>query len=84
MYIEFVIGYILLGVVATLLVAVIVLLCIILKKISRLGTRPLEIAYSPYSKSNVYSSDCGIAICRNCAAQFDAAHRVCPKCGVPR
>lgn len=85
MYIEFVIGYILLGVLAALLAVVIVLQCIILKKMSRGGSRSNDVSYGSYSKGNAYSGgDRGTAICRNCATQFDAAHSVCPKCGTPR
>lgn len=85
MYIEFVIGYILIGVLAMLLAVVIVLQCIILKKMSRGGNRSNDASYGSYSKGNVYSgANRGAAICRNCATQFDSAHVVCPKCGTPR
>ena len=85
MYIEFVIGYILLGVLAVLLAVVIVLQCIILKKMSRGGNRSNDVSYGSYSKGNAYSgANRGTAICRNCAAQFDSAHVVCPKCGTYR
>lgn len=85
MYIEFVIGYILLGVLAALLAVVIVLQCIILKKMSRGGSRSNDVSSGSYSKGNAYSgAGRGTAICRNCATQFDAAHVVCPKCGTPR
>ena len=85
MYIEFVIGYILLGVLAVLLAVVIVLQCIILKKMSRGGNRSNDVSYGSYSKGSAYSgANRGTAICRNCATQFDSAHVVCPKCGTPR
>ena len=84
MYIEFVISYILIGVLAVLLAAVIVLQCIILKKLSGGGTRSNNAGYTPYSKGNTYAGNRGTAICRNCATQFDSAHVVCPKCGTPR
>ena len=85
MYIEFVISYILLGVLAVLLAVVIVLQCIILKKMSRGGNRSNDVSYGAYSKGNAYSgANRGTAICRNCATEFDAAHVVCPKCGTPR
>lgn len=85
MYIEFVISYVLIGILAVLLAVVIVLQCIILKKMSRGGSRSNDVSYGSYSKGNAYSGgNRGIAICRNCATQFDAAHVVCPKCGTPR
>lgn len=84
MYTEFIIGYILMGVLALMLAVVIVLLCIILRKLSRGGGRPMETTFNPYPKNNAYSSSRGTVICRNCATQFDPAHTVCPKCGTPR
>ena len=85
MYIEFVISYVLIGILAVLLAVVIVLQCIILKKMSRGGSRSNDVSYGSYSKGNAYSGgNRGTAICRNCATQFDAAHVVCPKCGTTR
>lgn len=85
MYIEFVISYVLIGILAVLLAVVIVLQCIILKKMSRGGSRSNDVSYGSYSKGNAYAgANRGTAICRNCATQFDSAHVVCPKCGTPR
>ena len=85
MYIEFVISYTLIGVLAVLLAVVIVLQCLILRKLSHGSARSNDASYTPYAKSNAYSGkNRGTAICRNCATQFDAAHSVCPRCGTPR
>lgn len=84
MYTEFIIGYILMGCIAALLIAVIILLCIILKKISRGGVRNESIASLQGSKPNAYSNNRGVVICRNCATQYDSVHTVCPKCGTQR
>lgn len=85
MYTEFVIGYVLSGLAIFLLAIVIVLQCIILKKMARSGgSRAQDTAYNPYSMGSAYSGSRGTAICRNCATQFDAAHTICPKCGTPR
>ena len=85
MYEEFIIGYIISGLAVILLAVVIVLQCIILKKMSRGGLRSGDASYTPYSKGNAYTGgNRGAAICRNCATPFDAAHSVCPKCGTPR
>ncbi len=85
MYEEFIIGYVLSGAALVLLAVVIVLQCIILKKISRSNIHHSEKTHYSLSKSNTYSeSNRGTAICRNCATQFDAAHSVCPKCGTRR
>lgn len=83
MYIEFVIGYIMMGVLALLLIAAIVLLCIILKKVSNNANKN-ETLYSPYTSGNAYAGGRGTAICRNCATQFDSLHKICPKCGTAR
>ncbi len=85
MYEEFIIGYIISGLAVLLLAVVIVLQCIILKRISREGVRPNNVTYTPYSKGNGYTGENrGTAICRNCATQFDAVHTICPKCGTQR
>lgn len=85
MYEEFIIGYVISGLAVVLLVVVIALQCIILKKMSRGGSRSNDVSYGLYSKGNAYSGgNHGTAICRNCATQFDSAHVVCPKCGTPR
>lgn len=78
MYFEFVVGYIIMGVLALLLIAVIVLQCIILKKVSG-NKNDKEAIISPYS-----AGARGTAICRNCATQFDSVHKICPKCGTAR
>lgn len=85
MYIEFVISYILIGVLAVLVAVVIILQCIILKRMSRGGACSNDVPYTPNSKGNAYAGGVrGTAICRNCATQFDGAHTICPKCGTPR
>lgn len=84
MYIEFVISYVLIGILAVLLTVVIVLQCLILKKLSRRST-PSRDAYAAASfRGNAYAGGARSAICRNCATQFDAALTICPRCGTPR
>ena len=84
MYEEFIVGYVISGLAVVLLAVVIVLQCIILKKMSRGGARQQGMSYNFSSKEGAYTGGRGKAICRNCATQFDAAHIVCPKCGTPR
>ncbi len=84
MYEEFIIGYVISGVAVILLAIVIALQCIILKRLSGRGRCSDERSHTPYTKGNAYTDNRGTAICRNCAAQFDSAHTVCPKCGTPR
>ena len=83
MYIEFVISYVLIGLLALLLAVVIVLQCIIIKKLSQKSSHSQEQSYSAYSKSNAYNNR-GIAVCRNCATQFDSTQSQCPRCGTSR
>lgn len=90
MYEEFIIGYILSGLAVVLLTVVIILQCVIIKKIGRSGRQPQQMAYNPYAGAGVgvgagaYGGGRGTAICRNCATQFDPIHSVCPTCGTPR
>ncbi len=82
MYIEFIIGYVLIGVLALLLAVVIILQYKILKRLSSGSAAPQNTTRP--SAGNPYATARGTAICRNCATQFDAAHTVCPRCGTPR
>lgn len=84
MYEEFIIGYVLSGLAVLLLTVVIILQCIILKRTARGGMRSYDASSVSYGNGGGYSSARKIAICRNCATQFDSAHTVCPKCGTPR
>lgn len=85
MYEEFIIGYIISGVAVVLLAVVIILQCIILKRMASGKMRSNDSSYASYSRTNNYGGGSrGTAICRNCATQFDAAHAVCPRCGTPR
>ena len=83
MYVEFVIGYALMGVLAVLLAAVIVLQCVILKKLSD-GARTGSAAYRARSGGTSYTDARGVVVCRNCATQFASTSAVCPRCGEPR
>ena len=84
MYIEFVVSYFLIGFLAILLAIVIVLQCIILKKLSRRRPQQQEISYSPYTQRSVSGMGGEVVVCRKCASQFASTHRVCPKCGTLR
>ena len=90
MYPEFVPIYIGLAAIALLLIVAIILLIVLLKKQG--SSRPRNY-YAPQQPPQQYGRTSqnqggqpsgGIAFCRNCGAQFDAAHKVCPRCGTPR
>ena len=83
MYAEFIWIYVLLGILAVLLLAAIVLLCVVLKKVSQAGPRNSGASSFSYSGGSAYSSH-GTVVCRNCATQFNSALSVCPRCGTPR
>lgn len=81
MYIEFVISYILIGILAILLGAVIVLQCIILKKLGRGVDQRRDSVSNTYSPNSAYQGSRGVSICRNCGTPMDLSHSVCPRCG---
>lgn len=71
--------YVMILVLAVLLVAVIVLQCIILKKLSNIRK-----SSSNSTCNNIYTNSGSIAVCRNCATQYDSSQTFCPKCGTSR
>ena len=83
MYPEFVAIYIGLGIVALLQLATAALLLILFKEIKNRpgGAQPQIFNQQPGAGSPKNS---GVAFCVGCGAQFDAALRVCPKCGRQR
>ena len=90
MYPEFIAIYIGLGVLALLLIVAIILLIVLLKKQGSSRPRnyyapqqPPQYGSMPRSQGG-QSAAGGMAFCRNCGAQFDAANKVCPRCGTPR
>lgn len=84
MYPEFIAIYVGMGVLAILLIAAIVMLALVLKKLSGgsgvMNSRPQQTA-RPFGNAG---SEIGVVFCRNCATQYDGATRVCPRCGTPR
>lgn len=77
MYPEFVAIYIGLAVIFVLLAVVLVLQIVVLSKLGRGGSAPR----SNYSQA---AAGGNLAFCKNCATQFNASQRCCPKCGTPR
>jgi len=77
MYPEFIAIYVGLAVIFALLVVVLVLLAVVLAKLGKGRSA---------SRSNYTQSTAGgnLAFCKNCATQFNASQRCCPKCGTPR
>lgn len=87
MYTEFIIIYVLLAIVAILLVGVLVLQILLLKKGGAYnpGTYRMNSGINAGGAAPVQQQqEGGIAFCRRCATRFDAAARICPKCGTPR
>lgn len=82
MYPEFIAIYIGLIIAIGLLVAILVLM---LKNRDNSTGKPVG-NYVPKQKNyevNVSQSG-SIVFCKNCAAEFDASQKFCPKCGTPR
>lgn len=89
MYPEFIAIYIALGVIALLLIAAIVLLIILLARSSRGGghsVAPNQYMGGSHPVANQYpnSTPNPMVYCKRCGSQFQAAQRICPKCGTPR
>lgn len=82
MYAEFIIIYVLLGIIALMLVTAVVMLAMVLRKLANNGAVGARGNFSAASPNQ--NSDNGVAFCRRCAARFDANTRICPKCGTPR
>ncbi len=84
MYTEFIIIYVLLALLAVLLIGVLVLQILLLKKGSGSNPAAYRGAVNVNNGASAQPQEGGIAFCRRCATRFDAASRVCPKCGTPR
>lgn len=84
MYTEFKIIYIGMGVIAALLLVAIALLVLVLKKLRSNGHIGTNSSNGFQQSPQRAPSTSGIAFCVGCGTQFDAAHKVCPKCGRPR
>lgn len=84
MYTEFIIIYIGVGISVLLSIVSVVLLLKLLKRTggSRYGNAG-GFADKPQSYGT-QSVKTGVVFCKYCGTRFDAATRVCPKCGTPR
>ncbi|MBQ7354732.1 MAG: hypothetical protein IJW62_04340 [Clostridia bacterium] len=82
---EFLILYLALGIVAVLMIAVLIMLFSILSKVEKLaqgGGRSFEA--SPYNRVNIGGNAGGTVFCTQCATQYDASQKNCPRCGKSR
>ena len=77
MYTEFIVIFALLGVLVVLMLAVLVMLRKLNKKVSGLSTSR---AYAPAQVGGTHN----IVFCKNCATEYDAMQKRCPNCGTPR
>lgn len=86
MYPEFIAIYVGLGILAAMLVAVIVLLVILIRKVSSCNlVRANNIpAQRQNNTINQGGASFNVAFCNKCGTKYDAQTRVCPKCGTPR
>ncbi len=100
-YPEFLPIYIGLGVLFALMVAILVLLILVLRKVKndvpsrtseyQTGAYPQNyggnapVAPPSYSQQPMGNAGYGsVVFCKNCATQYDASARCCPRCGTPR
>lgn len=83
MYIEFIIIYIMMGVMIILLAAVLTLQIINLKRAGHSSGSITMKGKKQGNNSGRQVSE-GVVYCINCAEQFSASERVCPHCGTAR
>ena len=82
MYPEFIAIFVCFGILAVMQIVSLILIIVLLKR-SKNPTGSVQInSYARSFQQPVQSN--GVAFCLNCGTQFDAAHKVCPKCGKPR
>lgn len=87
MYPEFIAIYVSLGILAAMMVAVIVLLFILIRKVSSgspAKVNSVHIQGQNNDNTSQSSASFNVAFCSNCGTRYDAQTRVCPKCGTPR
>lgn len=83
MYIEFIIIYIMLGIMILLLSSVLILQIVHIKKVSHTSTGINMKSKKPGNNSGRQVTE-GVVFCMSCAEQFPASERVCPHCGTAR
>ncbi len=77
MYPEFVPIYV--GLIVIIILLIVILCCLIIR------TKAPATMHSNLSASAPVNTDSkAIVFCKNCATQYDASQRCCPKCGTPR
>ena len=82
MYPEFIAIFVCFGILAIMQIVTLILMIVFYKKSkNQAGNRQIFSNAQPV-QSQVQSN--GVVFCLNCGAQFDAAHKVCPRCGKPR
>ena len=77
MYTEFIIIFALLGVLIVLMLASVIMLAKLNKKVDSLANTR---AYAPAQVGGTHN----IVFCKNCATEYDAMQKRCPNCGTPR
>ncbi len=82
MYIEFLIIYILLGVLIVLAITAIILLIAVLKKTG--SKKPSVYQHVLQYQAGPHGGSGNDAFCKKCGSKFDAALNICPHCGTPR
>lgn len=83
MYTEFIFIYIGIVVITILLIAAIILLLHLLKKVNKLSKNQASNA-TVYSDKSSKNNSGKMVFCKKCFAPFDSEYQVCPKCGTPK
>ncbi len=92
MYTEFIIIYVLLGLVLAISIFNAVMIFLLKKNGGSIGrTYNPTMNYSAPTNNNTLKETAynnqpsgNVVFCKKCASQFDSSERVCPRCGTPR
>lgn len=83
-YPEFTPIYIGMIVILVAILVVLVLQCIVLAKVSKIGKPRTQAGGAKITYNNNTQPAGKVVFCQNCATEFDASEKCCPKCGAIR
>lgn len=81
LYPEFTPIYIGMTVILAVVLVVLVLQCIVLAKVSKIGKPRTQAGNAKITYNNNAQPVGKVVFCPNCATEFDASEKCCPKCG---
>lgn len=84
LYPEFTPIYVGIAVIFALLLVIIVLLIMVLMRVRKQAGGERSNVKAIYGGKTGAPPSGNVAFCRNCATEFEASEKNCPKCGTPR